>query len=82
VPKLRQTGVKEIHLRIANPELRSHCPWGKTTKKGEVLAGRIAAIEDRARFLGVEGLLYNTIDDLAVAIGRPRESLCVDCALD
>lgn len=82
VPKLRQTGVKEIHLRIANPELRSHCPWGKTTKKGEVLAGRIAAIEDRARFLGVEGLAYNTIDDLAAAIGRPRESLCVDCALD
>jgi amidophosphoribosyltransferase len=82
VPKLRQTGVKEIHLRISNPELRSHCPWGKTTKKGEVLAGRIAALEDRAKFLGVEGLAYNTIDDLAAAIGRPLETLCVDCALD
>ncbi|MFB3777019.1 MAG: hypothetical protein ACE141_05385 [Bryobacteraceae bacterium] len=82
VPKLRLTGVAEIHFRIANPELRSHCRWGKTTQKGEVLAGRIPAIEDRARFLGVEGLEYNTIEDLAEAIGHPRENLCVDCALD
>jgi len=82
VPKLRQAGVKEIHFRISNPELRSHCPWGKTTRKGEVLAGRIPAKEDRVSFLGVEGLEYNTIEDLAEAIGRPREDLCVDCCLD
>ncbi|MEK7409598.1 MAG: hypothetical protein AAB225_31410 [Acidobacteriota bacterium] len=81
-PKLRQAGVKEIHFRISNPELRSHCRWGKTTTKGEVLAGRIPAIEDRVKFLGVEGLEYNTIEDLAEAIGRPRDSLCVDCSLD
>ena len=82
VPKLRQTGVAEIHFRISNPELRSHCRWGKTTQKGEVLAGRIHSIADRAKYLGVEGLEYNTIADLAEAIGRPRESLCVDCCLD
>jgi amidophosphoribosyltransferase len=82
VPKLRRTGVKEIHLRISNPELRSHCPWGKTTKKGEVLAGRLPAKADRVKFLGVEGLEYNTVEDLAEAIGRPRETLCVDCAID
>ncbi len=81
VPKLRQAGVKEIHFRIANPELRSHCRWGKTTTKGEVLAGRIPEIEDRMKFLAVEGLEYNSIDDLAAAIGRSRETLCVDCAV-
>jgi amidophosphoribosyltransferase len=82
VPKLRQVGVKEIHFRISNPELRSHCRWGKTTRKGEVLAGRIPAKEGRMKYLGVEGLEYNTIKDLAEAIERPRESLCVDCCLD
>lgn len=82
VPKLRQTGVKEIHFRISNPELRSHCRWGKTTRKGEVLAGRIPAKEDRIRFLGVDGLEYNTIEDLAEAIGRSTASICVDCDLD
>ena len=82
VPKLRMAGVKEIHFRISYPELRSHCPWGKTTRKGELLACRIPAIEDRLRFLGVEGLMYNTIADVADAIGRPLETLCVDCARD
>lgn len=81
VPKLRQTGVREIHFRISNPELRSYCPWGKTTRKGELLADRVPAISDRAKYLGVDGLEYNTIQDLSEAIGRPLESLCVDCAL-
>jgi len=81
VPKLRQAGVKEIHLRISNPELRSHCKWGKTTRKGELLVDRIPALDDRAKFLGVEDLEYNTIPDLAAAIGRPLEGLCVDCSL-
>lgn len=81
VPKLRQAGVSEIHFRISNPELRSHCPWGKTTMKGELLVDRIPAKQDRMEFLGVEGLEYNKIEDLAEAIGRPLESLCVDCGL-
>lgn len=81
VPKLRQAGVKEIHLRISNPELRSHCRWGKTTRKGELLVDRIPSLAERARYLGVEDLEYNTIQDLALAIGRPLESLCVDCNL-
>jgi len=82
VPKLRQTGVKEIHFRVSYPELRSHCRWGKTTRKGEVLAGRIPAKADRITYLGVEGLEYNTVEDLVRAIGRPLEELCVDCCRD
>ena len=81
VPKLRGAGVKEIHFRISNPELRSHCRWGKTTQKGELLADRVPAIEDRARYLGVEDLEHNSIQDLAAAIGRPVETLCVECDL-
>jgi len=82
VPKLRLAGIKEIHFRVSNPELRSYCRWGKTTKKGELIADRIQSVAQRAKYLGVEGLEYNTIDDLAEAIGHPRETLCVDCCLD
>ncbi len=82
VPKLRKAGVQEIHFRIAFPELRSQCRWGKTTSKGELLSTRIPAVEDRKSFLGVEGLEYNTIGDVAAALGRPLETLCVDCARD
>lgn len=81
VPKLRKVGVKEIHFRISNPELHSHCPWGKTTKKGETLVFRMPQIEDRISFLGIDGLEYNKIRDLAESIGFPLEILCVDCDL-
>jgi len=82
VPKLKKVGIKEIHFRISNPELRSYCPWGKTTKKGETLASRLPSKEDRIKFLGVESLEYNSIDDLVDAIGLLREQLCVDCDLE
>ncbi len=81
VPKLRRAGVKEIHFRISNPELRSYCKWGKTTQQGELLVDRIPALADRARYLGVEDLQYNSVEDVAAAIGRPLETLCVDCDL-
>jgi len=82
VPKLRASGTKEIHFRISNPELRSHCRWGKTTKKGETLVSRIPSIEDRIKFLGIESLEYNTIEDLVKAIGLSQDELCVDCDLE
>ncbi len=81
VPKLRDLGIKEIHFRISNPELLSHCPWGKTTKKGETLVSRFPTKEARIKFLGIEGLEYNTIEDLTKAIGISRENLCLDCDL-
>ena len=82
VPKLRALGVKGIHFRISNPELRSHCPYGKTTKKGETLATQFPSNKDRLRVLGIESLEYNTIDGLVGAIGLPKEQLCVDCDLN
>jgi len=80
-PKLRSIGIKEIHVRASNPEILSHCSWGKTTKRGEILAERLPDIEARVKELGVDSLEYNTIDDLVEAIGLPPEQLCVDCSL-
>ena len=71
----------EIHIRSSNPELLSHCPWGTTTKKGEILAQQCPRIGDRIKRMGIDGLVYNTIDDLVQAIGLPAEKLCVDCDL-
>lgn len=81
VPKLKHLGLAEIHFRFSNPELLSHCRWGKTTKVGETLAARMLLLSDRVEFLGVDSIRYNSIDDLVAAIGLPREQLCVDCDL-
>ena len=85
-PKLRlifeEDGFRvEIHVRISYPELLSHCPYGKTTKEGEILAVRLPKIEDRVRELGVKSIVYNTLDDLERALEIPRCELCIACAL-
>lgn len=74
----------EIHLRISNPKLLSHCPWGKDLKKGQELAavdetGRVRTAEEIAERLGVASCYFNTIEDLAKATGIPLAQLCVDC---
>lgn len=81
VPKLRDLGLAEIHFRISNPELLSHCPWGKTTKDEELFAARFSSTKERIEFLGIKSLEYNTIEDLVEAIGLPPEVLCLDCSL-
>lgn len=82
VPKLKKAGIRKIHLRISNPELLSYCPWEKATKEGELFSSRFSSIKEKIRFLGVESLEYNSIDDLLKAIGLPKEKLCVDCILN
>lgn len=81
VPKVKSLGFQEVHGRFSNPELLSHCRWGKTTKRGETLASNMPLVEDRVAYLGLDSLEYNTIDELVEAIGLPREQLCVDCDL-
>lgn len=82
VPKMKSLGVKEVHLRISNPELRSYCPFGKTTKNDELFALRFPDNADKAKKLGVDGIGYNRLEDLRTIfaeLGIPSEMLCVDC---
>jgi len=71
----------EIHVRASYPELRSRCPYGKTTRDGEVLAESTPRLEDRAKKLKVESLLYNTLDDLFNVLGQNKAGFCYECAL-
>jgi amidophosphoribosyltransferase len=77
--KLRNAGVKEIHVRIACPPLRAPCRYGRSTRqKDELLANRMS-VQEIPKFLGVNSVGYNTIPDLAAAIGIPEEKLCLSC---
>jgi len=81
IPKIRNLGFTQIHLRVSNPDSLSYCPWGKSVQKGELLASRIPDFKERAAFLGVDSAEHPTIEELAEAIGLPVEMLCVDCDL-
>jgi len=82
VPKLKNLGVAEIHFRISSTELFSYCPWGKTTRKGDLFSLKYPKEEEKIDFLGVQSIKFNTREDLLEIIGLPEETLCFDCSLE
>lgn len=82
VPKLKDLGVIEIHFRISSIELFSYCPWGKTTRKGDLFSLKYPGMKEKIDFLGIQSIEFNTREDLLEIIGLPEETLCFDCSLE
>lgn len=82
VVKLRKNGVKEIHVRVACPPLKAPCMYGVATRSKKELAAHEKSIEQIRQYIGVDGLAYNTLDDLSQAIGKPLDQLCLSCWTD
>ncbi len=82
VVKLRNNGVKHIHARVACPPLKAPCMYGVATRSKDELAAHQKSIEQIREYIGVDGLAYNTLDDLGKALGRPLDQICTSCWTD
>ncbi|MFC1510931.1 amidophosphoribosyltransferase [Candidatus Margulisiibacteriota bacterium] len=82
VVKLRKNGVNEIHVRVACPPLKAPCMYGVATRSKKELAAHEKSIEQIKEYIGVDGLAYNTLEDLGQALGRPLDQICVSCWSD
>ena len=74
--KLRKNGVKQIHVRVACPPLRAPCMYGVATRSKKELAAHEKTVEQIKEYIGVDGLAYNTLEDLGQALGRPLDQIC------
>ncbi|NQT30693.1 MAG: amidophosphoribosyltransferase [Candidatus Saganbacteria bacterium] len=82
VVKLRKNGVKQIHVRVACPPLRAPCIYGVATRSKEELAAHKKSVEQIKEYIGVDGLAFNTLEDLGKALGKPLCQLCTSCWTD
>ncbi len=82
VVKLRKNGVKEIHVRVACPPLMAPCAYGIATRSKKELAAHNKSIEEIRKYIGVESLGYNTLEDLENSLGFSRDQICVSCWTD
>jgi len=82
VVKLRKNGVREIHVRVACPPLKAPCLYGVATRSKKELAAHEKSVEEIRKYIGVDGLGYNTLEDLEQAIGKPLDQLCLSCWTD
>ena len=74
---LREAGAKEVHLRLASPEVKYPCYYGVNASKGSELPAQTMSVDQICRMIGADSLAYVSLKSL-------RESLdgivCDTCA--
>ena len=69
---LKEAGAKEIHMRIASPEIKYPCRYGIDTPTQEELISTKMNPDEIAKYIGADSLGFLSIDGLVQALGEDR----------
>jgi amidophosphoribosyltransferase len=72
VRMLLDAGAKEVHMRIAAPEIKFPCRYGIDTPTQSELISSSNSVEDIANIIGATSLGFLSIDGLKDSLGRDR----------
>jgi len=76
---LRNTGVKEIHLRVSSPPIISPCFYGMDFPTRKELMASHRSVEEIKRFIDVDSLGYLSLDGLVKSVPNDDNSYCTAC---
>ncbi|ADV45935.1 amidophosphoribosyltransferase [Nitratifractor salsuginis] len=72
VRMLRHAGAKEVHMRIAAPEIKFPCRYGiDTPTQAELISTRYTP-QEIAEYIGADSVGFLSLDGLVDALGRDR----------
>ncbi|MDD2886617.1 MAG: amidophosphoribosyltransferase [Aliarcobacter sp.] len=69
---LKEAGAKEVHFRVASPEIKYPCYYGIDTPHKEELISNNMSKEEVCKYIEADSLEYLSVDDLVNAIGNDR----------
>lgn len=72
VRMLKDAGAKEVHFRVASPEIKYPCYYGIDTPHKEELISNNMNKEEVCKYIEADTLEYLSVDDLVNAIGNDR----------
>ncbi|WP_151949921.1 amidophosphoribosyltransferase [Aliarcobacter butzleri] len=72
VKLLKEAGAKEVHFRVASPEIKFPCFYGIDTPHKEELISNNMSKDEVCKYIEADSLEYLSIDDLVNAIGNDR----------
>ncbi|MCC5952772.1 MAG: amidophosphoribosyltransferase [Acidimicrobiia bacterium] len=79
VQMLRESGAREVHLRVSSPPYRWPCFYGMDTgTRGELLAANLS-VDEIATYLNVDSLAYLSLERLTRATGAVNAGFCNAC---
>ena len=73
VKMLKEAGAKEVHMRIAAPEIKYPCRYGIDTPTKEELISSKHTPDEIAKIIGADSVGFLSIEGLKNALGRDRE---------
>lgn len=72
VKMLKEAGAKEVHFRVASPEIKYPCFYGIDTPTKEELISTKMTKEEICKYIEADSLEYLSLEDLVNAIGNDR----------
>ena len=69
---LKEAGAKEVHFRVASPEIKFPCYYGIDTPHKEELISNNMTKEEVCKYIEADSLEYLSVEDLVNAIGNDR----------
>ena len=76
---IRESGTKEIHMRITSPPVLFPCRYNLDTSSADMLIASRMNIEALCLHLGADSLKHVKEQDLINAIGLPPNKMCTAC---
>lgn len=70
VSMIRQSGAKEVHMRIASPSMSHSCYYGVDTPERSQLLAAQHDLAEMAKIIGVDSLAFLSLDGLYRAVGN------------
>ena len=72
VKMLKDAGAKEVHFRVASPEIKFPCYYGIDTPNKEELISNNMTKDEVCKYIEADTLEYLSVDDLVSSIGNDR----------
>ena len=79
VDLLRDAGAKEVHVRIAAPEVKYQCHFGGNDMDQGSLISNYKTAEEIKDMIGADSLAFLSIEGLEKACQGTEDSLCMAC---
>lgn len=77
---LRDSGAKEIHMRISSPPVKWPCFYGiDIDSREQLIAAKSNSIEDITKFIEADSLKYISHEGMIRATGLKRDLFCTAC---
>jgi amidophosphoribosyltransferase len=79
VRNLKNAGAKEVHLRVASPQVRYSCNYGTDIDSEENLVANKMSLDEFRREIEADSLAYISIEGLKKACSKCTQSFCTAC---